>query len=379
MTLARRRPILTTAALFCAACVQGTDSRWDPDVGGAQVVTSPARTDAPVALTLDSTPSYLVGGTSADLNQEFDARQGYLQATPLSDGGLAVIDVNRVVVFRADGTRRTVIGREGAGPQEFRYLTAICATRGDTVIVNDLHNGRVGVLDLAADSVLWTFLTPGKWLPPQACFADGTFLVPDRVVDSTASAVGYRVHRTRTDGTVVAELGTWLRPRSPAFTEAPVAIAAMGQHLHVGRPQFSEVRSYDENGVLVRVSRFADPVVMLSAEEIAERGPQPAGGAPAVPTSGAGGQEPFFAAVWADPAGRVWVQDPLEPGYTEDGWTALNADGKVWGRLVIPRPPRGTLRQVIGFTADGVILRGNDAEGAATVGVYRLIERPGSE
>ena len=63
----------------------------------------------------------------------------------LRDGGLAVFVRRTIRIYAADGTLAEVIGREGAGPQEFRSGT-LAYGLGDTILVSDDNNSRVALV-----------------------------------------------------------------------------------------------------------------------------------------------------------------------------------------------------------------------------------------
>ena len=66
----------------------------------------------------------------------------------LSDGTLLVADGLESRLFRVSGAldRAEPIGREGAGPREYRTPDALFAMAGDTTLMIDLGNGRLSIL-----------------------------------------------------------------------------------------------------------------------------------------------------------------------------------------------------------------------------------------
>jgi sugar lactone lactonase YvrE len=68
---------------------------------------------------------------------------------PLADGTLLVADGLEGRLFRVSGdlARAEPVGREGAGPREYRTPDALYAMAGDTTLMVDLGNGRLAVLD----------------------------------------------------------------------------------------------------------------------------------------------------------------------------------------------------------------------------------------
>lgn len=367
------------AVMLITSCAQVDERQWDEVPPSVSVVVAEGRADAPEAFRLEDRAVLVVGGTQADPDDELDAGQGYLRAARLGDGGLAVIDVDKVRVYDATGALLRTIGRRGAGPQEFRYLTAICATRGDTIVVHDTHNTRLGVIDPHMGTIVRMISATNDWLPPSACLADGTFVVGRFVVDSVAEEFGYDVIRRRLSGDSVAYLGRAMRSRSMARMEGAISIAATEHQVHIARPQFSEVRAFAPTGELSRVLRMRNPIRELSATKASVLGAQVAAGSQgqvAPPEVAATVQLPFFQRVMGDPAGRIWIQDLLAPGYTTDVWTAYESDGTRLGTLSIPRAARGEVTEVIAFVRDGILMRRNAPDGAAIVGVYPLERLP---
>jgi hypothetical protein len=170
------------AAVWIAALVAPTatataqDSR-SRDSAGVRIIENSARKDAPVRFRLGDKPLIEVGGTESNPDEEFDHKQGYLRGVRLTNGGLAVIDVSRVHYFDASGKRIRIVGRKGQGPEEFQYLTAICRTRGDTLILNDSHNRRLSILD-GSGRILRTILQGDNGSAPFSfCLDDGSFLL----------------------------------------------------------------------------------------------------------------------------------------------------------------------------------------------------------
>lgn len=371
--------LLSAMLLFTTACTQNNERQWDAVDPSVSVVLTDGRADAPEAFRLAERPVLVVGGSQANPEDELDASQGYLRAARLADGGLAVIDVDKVRVYDATGAVLRTIGRRGAGPEEFRYLTAVCVTRGDTIVVHDAHNARLGVIAPHSGTIVRMISGTSDWLPPSACLSDGTFVVGRFVVDSGAGELGYDVIRRSLSGDSLAYLGRAMRSRQMARLDGEISIAATAEQVHIARPQFSEVRVIAPTGELLRVLRMRDSIREVSATQASAIGPQVAAGSQgqAVPPEAARTvQLPFFQRVMVDPAGRLWIQDLLTPGHTADVWTAYDADGSRLGTLSIPRAARGEINEVIGFVRDGVLMRQNAPDGAALVGVYPLERLP---
>ncbi|PKL97338.1 MAG: hypothetical protein CVV17_12250, partial [Gammaproteobacteria bacterium HGW-Gammaproteobacteria-7] len=95
---------------------------------------------------LDSTPLAVIAGSADDIEADISTIRPVLF---LRDGRLVGIDQQRqvVVVFGPDGATRQEFGRQGAGPGEYGRLNNIVPGNGDTLLVADYMNNRVGLLD----------------------------------------------------------------------------------------------------------------------------------------------------------------------------------------------------------------------------------------
>ena len=131
------------AAMFLAGCIgEAIPSRGDltPIVRMSEALDHGAR------LSYDSAALVVLGGLRADPEDEFNHRNGFLFGTELSDGSFAVIDEHRVRIIARDNTQRTVFGKSGRGPRESLGFSAVCATRGDTLVAYDIFLRRISVL-----------------------------------------------------------------------------------------------------------------------------------------------------------------------------------------------------------------------------------------
>ena len=177
------------------------------DSAGVRIVENTARKDAPVRYRIADKPLFEVGGLELNPDEEFDHKQGYLRGVRLSNGGFAVIDVSRVHYFDARGKRVRIVGKKGQGPEEFLYLTSICRTRGDTLILYDSHNRRLSVLD-GSGRILRTILQGDNGsASSNFCFDDGSFVLER--MDQLGSLRQKRVTRLRTDGSISNVVGTF--------------------------------------------------------------------------------------------------------------------------------------------------------------------------
>jgi hypothetical protein len=197
--------------------------------------------------------TYSVGGLEDDPATELRHRNGYLRATRLGSGGMAVADEFRVQFFDAAGKRASVAGREGSGPEEFRGIISICATRGDTIVANDGRNSRATIV--APNGRIVRTAPEGLLGSPgfDGCLNDGTFirvyyLPAERGADRTV-----RVTRVRLDGSVANVVGEFSIGPFDAFLDRDPTIAASGQSVYVADGMNHEVRVYRAGGGLERI------------------------------------------------------------------------------------------------------------------------------
>lgn len=351
------------------------------DSAGIRIVENPSRLEAPVVFTLGARPNFDVGGLESDPDVEFNHRQGYLRETFLSDGRFAVIDVVRVHFFDATGKRLKIFGREGAGPEEFRYLTSICRTRGDTLVLEDGQNRRVAIMDGNGNFVR-TIPQRDLGRPPfDGCFDDGTLLL-ERTV-GPAEARQNRLTRLRLDGSVVDTLGVF--PSGfDIVTQSETTVLAAGARFYYGNPATSEVRVYDRDGRLRRIVRSDDPRERISDADVERKlaSSIPTNVSPAerkarmdqmraVPHSSTW---PAYRGVEVGSDGRLWIEDYQRTHPSPDRWTAFDSTGRLIARLVIPPPvQRVPPFQVIAFGRDGILVRRWDDDQATHLTVYPLV------
>jgi hypothetical protein len=379
------------AAVWIAALVAPTatataqDSR-SRDSAGVRIIENSARKDAPVRFWLGDKPLIEVGGTESNPDEEFDHKQGYLRGVRLTNGGLAVIDVSRVHYFDASGKRIRIVGRKGQGPEEFQYLTAICRTRGDTLILNDSHNRRLSILD-GSGRILRTILQGDNGSAPFSfCLDDGSFLLQRMIGEIDARQT--RISRLSTDGSVVNVAGTFNSSGFDMVTQAVPTISSSGDAMYYGDPFKSEIHEYDALGRLRRIIRTADQGDRITDAEAEARM------AMTIPRNVTGAERtarmermrvrpharnwPAFSKFEIGSDGTIWVSDYKKTFPSPDTWTAIDSTGRIAGRLVFPPTPQGTLRpEILSFGRDNVMIRRFDADGATYLTVLPLVRTDG--
>jgi hypothetical protein len=354
------------------------------DSAGVRIIDNPPRLSAPVAFRLGATATYSVGGLEGDPATELRHRNGYLRAARLGSGGMAVADEFRVQFFDAAGKRASVAGREGSGPEEFRGIISICATRGDTVVANDGRNSRATIV--APNGRIVRTAPEGLLGSPgfDGCLNDGTFirvyyLPAERGADRTV-----RVTRVRLDGSVANVVGEFSIGPFDAFVDRDATIAASGQSVYVADGMNHEVRVYRAGGGLAAIIRTRDQLIPISQAEAeanamrhfaadwgqAQKDRQLASlRRLAIPTSW-----PAYGRIATDRSGRLWIQDYQRVVTESYGWTAFDASGRLIGRLLLPRTAAGVRsRQVLAFGANDVLVVEYDDDGAAYIRAYPLM------
>jgi hypothetical protein len=380
------------SALYAAACclaVIGLPlslSAQARDSAGVRIVANPSRLNAPVTLRIGDRPLLSVGGLHDDPELEFNSNQGFLRGVMLSNGGLVAIDVNRVKYFDAAGKLVKIAGRNGDGPGEFRYLSAICRLRGDTIVV--LDRSRLGVLDGRGNFVRH-LPGPPKYLPFEGCFGNGSVLL-QTMHNGTPSPgrAEFELWRASISGAAPIPIGR-VEGSAVSMTAPEVILAAQGDRIIVADPTFNRLAVYESQGSRpVRLSmlvRTADPPARITdAEHEAQL-------ALTIPTDVTAAQRrermermrtiprpdawPAFGRVFVEPTGNFWLADYQRHYPGAVGYTRFNRDGRMTGRLVLA-PGTGTglesRTEVIGFGADRILVRRWDNDGATYLRVYPI-------
>ena len=119
----------------------------------------------------------LISGLEEHGATELSTNQARIGGAFLPSGGIAIADVTRVLFGSASGRVEGRIGRAGGGPGEFREIDALCATRGDTVVVSDGNQNRLTVLAPPARLVRVVTHDLSRSMKDHSCFADGRLLI----------------------------------------------------------------------------------------------------------------------------------------------------------------------------------------------------------
>ena len=376
----------------CAAVLPGAVLAQPPGTlrnADSLTVSNGSRSDAAIAFKLGDAPLLDVGGLQRDPDNELSSSSAYVQGVLLGNGGAAAVDGSRVLFYDGQGRFQQSAGQPGGGPGEFRGITMLCRTRGDTLVVADGALARYTILTGRGEFVRSFARDEARNALVSACFADGQF-IGDRI---ERSADGQDLHHLTVFDTHGRALRT-LPPISTAagfdlVTGARATLVATHATVHVADGVRSEVRTFDRHGRLVRQVRSADSSTRISSAELEEalgkRFPhnQPAGRREAAiarmlvsPTRRE--SWPVHGAVLPDDVGGMWVQayssTPNSP-FHSDEWAYFNPWGRLVGRLVFPPPVLRDVPapRVLSFTQHAVLVRRVDADGALHLTVYPIV------
>jgi hypothetical protein len=121
-------------------------------------------TALPVIVAAQAAPTRTLSKPDAEYSEPFSTIVGVRE---LKSGGVIVVDNRDKSIQLVDfkGTARK-IGREGSGPGEFGFPTAVYAAPGDTTWVYDLLNSRYLVIDPSAKPVSTFMMDTPAAAPP---------------------------------------------------------------------------------------------------------------------------------------------------------------------------------------------------------------------
>jgi hypothetical protein len=185
----------------------------------------------------------------------------------------------------------------------------------------------------------------------------------------------------RLDGTVLMPLGRLPAPQYSGTIAFEVSIEPVGEFIYVADARRYEVRVLDQTGRLrwlLRSAESARPITDADWRRQAESS-VPSG----VPAAQRDRQIammlsmtrpaswPAFRYVRVDPAHRIWVGDYHDSRI----WTVFDANGDLLGQLELPWPSDND-PQLVGLTADYIIVRRTDSDGAPHLSLHRVTLAP---
>ena len=375
LNLIRLRLVAIALTIVCVTSLATAQAPVERDSAGIRIVENPSRAKAPVAFRL-GTKSVDLGGPATNLDDEFNPRMlGSFRGIRMSDGSLAVTNAVRMQFYDARGQHTGSFGRAGAGPQEFRSLngTEFCRTRGDTIVAGDYRNGRTAIVHQR--SVIKTNPLSAEFGGAMAgCFDDGTMLMHGGLPNFQTPTFTVRLNRVRLDGTLANSLGTIeFRSPSPVTGLIHPTVVVAGQRVYAGDGATSEIRVYRADGRLVQIIRSADTPQRITQADVDRvlSGRSP----PAAREMWRPETFPAFSRFLVDPDGRLWVCDDVPPRRSPDreSWTAFDANGRMIGRLEVPRKMGTKAVSVLAFGANEVQLAERDDDGFYHLTFYPIV------
>ena len=346
--------------------------------GGIFAQTAPVVEVRPHATTrtkivLSTSALWDIGGSRDDPANEFNHNNGFLTGVVLSNGGLAVIDDDKVRIFTADGRPKGTVGRFGRGPGEFARLNTICRTRGDTIVVAD--QSRISVISAKGEFVRHISPTPKSLPTLRACLNDGTFIV-SRSGRESQGLLMQQLARVDLAGKTVTELGAIAANdyRQPN-TWVEVRVVAVGNGYVVADPRTNVIRAFNSTGAPTGVMRLNDGKEGVERAAPVTLSPRARRGKPtdfAESSAHAEGKDPpSYARVLPGLNGELWLEDYSLQSNGTKVWTGIDSNGTIIGRLTIPsvkaqgaRVPN-PMRVLLGVGRQSMLFLTRDADGAA--------------
>ncbi|MDX2262793.1 MAG: hypothetical protein SFU84_13965 [Gemmatimonadales bacterium] len=321
----------------------------------------------------------------------------------LSDGRIVMYADGSVLVFGPEGELIERIGREGAGPNEFRG-GIVRPGLGDTLLVEDGGNSRLSFI-VPGQGVVRSIPIPEAsqrgWVSVIGQSADGGFLLATTGFAFTPDLVKTPVVQWRSarldpgaDSVVFLDSipGPQLAMRNGGpdiVRNAPLPVTTVwdgdflvsrAAHwvLMVLRPNGSYAarivvpgtrRAIDPAGIEAEVAaQLPQTMAAIASGRIEGRAPDSATMRKSLLEAPRSDSLPLIAKALIGPDGVAWIKDGgymfAEPTWA---WTAVRKDGTILGRLV----GKGK-DPVVAFGANRVLLKSEDEDGSVTFRVHVL-------
>lgn len=349
------------------------------DSAGVRIVMNTARRWATAApWQVSESPVLEIGMVDGEPEYLFDRIVG---AITLSDGRIAVADMGsaQIRVFDPSGKHLISFGSEGDGPGEFRQVIGLHRLPADAIAVIDrldrLHvfdsSGayretlRIGTLPVALDPLTY-HENPPRDIRVVGWLQDGTFLawessqivLNEQHQFEQAQTLEFEYSRYSMDPSPVNMI---VRVAGPTFQPHPMNLVLRSvfapdvlpstdrEHLVLGLSGSGEVRWYDDDGQLIRISRREWPIRPVTEETIDEFVGR---SSPRISEELLRGRTfaaelPMFSGLLCDLPGNVWLRR-YEPKHaamtleyvrtfdTNSSWSVLDNTGRWLGDITTP-------------------------------------------
>jgi len=323
------------SAIFCTMFAIGCELKSTPNYDGThstKVIEIPPIADAlsiPHVTISDSIFSSLVTRRPSSDSVIFLNRDAVAIITRT---GIAVTDINRVLIFDSTGHLLVTHGRKGAGPGEYENVQAICQSTGDTLVVVDAGRSRVSVLTPDGRFVRSFNLVMGELPFQHACLEDGTILVK-KVLTGARKQFGafrYTLAGTVRDSSLVLDFENFLGGK---LVFAPANVIAYHDSIVFGNPWTGEVRLYSPNSSLQRTLRLTGITTRPIPEDIEPWIYPKDGSAFYMPAKVK--NLPYFKKIYVASNGDVWYNDYPTSKHEAIRWFGFTRDGVPLGTLTI--------------------------------------------
>ena len=397
------RALLVLSLTLAASCERtdgsGSGSRVSDSAGVAIVESTHPVWTATDTWRVDSA-SIVVGAEDGGPGQQLHRVTG---AVRLGDGTLVIANGGTRELYRYDAGGRFlgVSGKLGDGPGEFRALTWIGRTRGDSVLTWDRGANRITVFSPTgpyARDYRPTLTGNPMTLEGQGYVGRGRILLT--MGASFISADGtVGVQRQPITAWIVDSSGAELRAIGPfpgravylgpgreanSITRIPVPLgastlfAAGPERVHVVDTDALEIRTYGIDGRLARIVRRPHTAIAIEPSDVAAAIETELEGLPPSQEIRAGMRAaleripppthlPAVRALRSDSEGNVWVQVGDRPTVTESAWSVFDSTGRWLGDVAMP-----AAQQILEIGADYLIVRDRDDLDVERVRVLRL-------
>jgi hypothetical protein len=324
-------------------------------------------------------------------------------AVRLGDGALIIANGGSRELYRYDTGGRFLgaFGKIGDGPGEFRALTWIGRTRGDSVLTWDRGANRITVFSSTgtyARDYRPTLTRNPMTLEGQGYVGSGRILLT--MGASFVSADGSAgVQRQPIMAWIIDSSGAELQAVGPfpgravylgpgreanSITRIPVPLgasslfAASNDRVHVVDTDAFEIRTYGIDGRLVRIVRRPHTAITTEPSDVAATIATELEGLPPSEEIRAGMRAAFeripppthlpaIRALRSDSEGNVWVQVGHRPTATESVWSVFDSTGRWLGDVAMP-----AAQQILEIGADYLIVRDRDDLDVERVRVLQL-------